>query len=127
MPITHSTSGLEAARRKVSSFEDNSSASSINAATSVFVIPSDKDNKPDDVALSISTNKGAKALQKSHSIGKTCSMSSGAPIISVSSATDDVIEGPFDPPDIPMEEAAGDQENPSLGEHNDMILLLCIT
>ncbi|XP_060527624.1 regulator of G-protein signaling 11 isoform X2 [Cylas formicarius] len=68
VPITHS-SGTEGSRRKVSSFEDNSSAT-ISAASSVFVIPSDKDNKLEDSP-------------------------SGAPIISVSSVVDDVDTQPL--------------------------------
>ncbi|XP_030746134.1 uncharacterized protein LOC115874968 [Sitophilus oryzae] len=84
VPITHSSGSgsMEGARRKVSSFEDNSSAT-ISAASSVFVIPSDKDNKAD---------ASAKTLKKSHSIAKASSVTSQTPIISVSSATDDADE-----------------------------------
>ncbi|KAF7281017.1 hypothetical protein GWI33_005248 [Rhynchophorus ferrugineus] len=98
VPITH-TSGSEGARRKVSSFEDNSSAT-ISAASSVFVIPSDKDNKNDD-CLGVNVVVGEKTLRKSHSIAKTCSVTSPAPIISVSSATDD----PEDQSEIAMADA----------------------
>ncbi|CAG9761083.1 unnamed protein product [Ceutorhynchus assimilis] len=123
VPITHNNSSIESARRKVSSFEDNSTtASAIHAASSVFVIPSEKDNKlnkkPVDYALSISTTSATmKASQKSHGFAKTCSMSSGAPIISVSSATDDVVvvDCPFNPELAPEEDVDGAHgENPTL-------------
>ncbi|XP_050304504.1 regulator of G-protein signaling 11 isoform X2 [Anthonomus grandis grandis] len=107
VPITHSTSGIEGARRKVSSFEDNSSSSS-TGVSAIFVIPSDKDNKSNDGT--------GKVLQKSHSMSKTGSMHSGTPIISVSSATDDVIsegDGPFDPPEISLEEVADEEKDNS--------------
>ncbi|XP_019762255.2 regulator of G-protein signaling 11 isoform X1 [Dendroctonus ponderosae] len=79
VPLTHSTSGMEGTRRKVSSFEDNCS--------SIFVIASEKDNKPKD-NISISSTK---VLQKSYSVAKTPSISCVAPIISVSSVKDEMI------------------------------------
>lgn len=87
VPITHSSTG-DSSKRKVSSFEDNSSAAT-STSSSVFVIPSDTDNKPEE---STSTNK---TLVKNHSLAKACSVTgANAPIISVSSVADDL---PLDP------------------------------
>lgn len=84
VPLTHSTSGIEGTRRKVSSFEDNSSA--------IFAIASEKDNKPKD-CISISS---AKVLQKSYSVAKTPSISCVAPIISVSSVKDEMVNPSYE-------------------------------
>ncbi|KAL3270194.1 hypothetical protein HHI36_009250 [Cryptolaemus montrouzieri] len=90
-------------KRKVSSFEDNSSAAT-STSSSVFVISSDPDNKTEENIC--------KTLKKSHSIAKTCSVAgTNAPIISVSSVADDlededveeVKDVPEDPKEIPIE------------------------
>jgi hypothetical protein len=87
VPITHSTTG-DSSKRKVSSFEDNSSAAT-STSSSVFVIPSDTDNKSEECT---STNK---TVVKNHSLAKACSVTgANAPIISVSSVADDI---PVDP------------------------------
>ncbi|KAL1494809.1 hypothetical protein ABEB36_010345 [Hypothenemus hampei] len=97
VPIRYNTGGVDCRRRKVSSFEDNTNIGPTVAVSSVFVIPSDLDNnKPkddhSDDGISISANHNSKVLQKSHCFAKTCSISSGAPIISVSSASDEVVQ-----------------------------------
>lgn len=84
VPITHSSTG-ESSKRKVSSFEDNTSAAT-STSSSVFVIPSETDNKTENYCTS--TNK---TLVKNHSLAKACSVTgANAPIISVSSVVDDL-------------------------------------
>ncbi|XP_015838971.1 regulator of G-protein signaling 7 isoform X4 [Tribolium castaneum] len=91
VPITHSTTG-DSSKRKVSSFEDNSSAAT-STSSSVFVIPSDTDNKSEECT---STNK---TVVKNHGLAKACSVTgANAPIISVSSVADDL------PPDSKEEQ-----------------------
>ncbi|KAJ8958383.1 hypothetical protein NQ317_002482 [Molorchus minor] len=81
----HRTPMADSSKRKVSSFEDNSSVTT-STSSSVFVIPSDtdKDNKPEEKTLKLS--KRVTVLQKTFSVAAT----STAPTISVSSATDDL-------------------------------------
>ncbi|XP_066248260.1 regulator of G-protein signaling 7 isoform X1 [Euwallacea similis] len=97
VPITHSSAGIESSRRKVSSFEDNST-SALESTAPTFVIANEIDNNfpvkaPESLEASSSANNSEKALQKSHGIAKTCSISSGNPIISVSSVTVEVPPG----------------------------------
>ncbi|KAJ8913835.1 hypothetical protein NQ315_003744 [Exocentrus adspersus] len=96
VPIMHSTG--EGAKRKVSSFEDNSSAAT-STSSSVLVIPSDTDNKPEEKPST------AKTLKKNHSLAKT-TPSSVAPIISVSSVVDD---SPSDRKEAKEEEATAEK------------------
>lgn len=104
VPITHSSTG-ESSKRKVSSFEDNSSAAT-STSSSVFVIPSETDNKTEDCT---STNK---TLVKNHSLAKACSVTgANAPIISVSSVADD----------LPIEPSSGEVvEQPSCSQQEPL-------
>ncbi|CAH0555392.1 unnamed protein product [Brassicogethes aeneus] len=79
VPITHPTAdSSDGAKRKVSSFEDKTSTTS---STSVCALPSEKSD------CSITSTNTNKTLSKSQSLAKTFAV---APIISVSSAADDL-------------------------------------
>ncbi|KAJ8954729.1 hypothetical protein NQ318_011423, partial [Aromia moschata] len=81
VPIIHPVG--DSSKRKVSSFEDNSSVAT-STSSSVFAIPSDTNSRIEERNL-------AKTLKKSHSIAKTFSVGgTTAPIISVSSVADDL-------------------------------------
>ncbi|KAG5890629.1 hypothetical protein JTB14_020333 [Gonioctena quinquepunctata] len=100
VPITHSIG--EASRRKISSFEDSSTAT--RTSSSVFVNTSDSDNKK---------SEDAKTLKKSHSLAKTLSVQgANAPTISVSSVVDDP---PSDCGDEEFEEELKAKEDDAAG------------
>ncbi|XP_044753943.1 regulator of G-protein signaling 7 isoform X2 [Coccinella septempunctata] len=100
VPIAYSTDPTT--KRKVSSFEDSTSAT--GASSSVFVVPSDPDNKTEQTAVVV-----CKTLKKSHSIAKTCS--ANAPIISVSSVADDLTD------DEVRQDATGEKQEAGCSFH----------
>ncbi|XP_019870595.2 regulator of G-protein signaling 11 isoform X2 [Aethina tumida] len=97
VPIQHS--GADGTRRKVSSFEDNSSAAT-STSSSVFTLPAETAPQEGTSGKKGEVDESAdKTVTKSHSLAKTCSV---APIISVSSVADD----------LPSEDSTAETEIP---------------
>lgn len=101
VPITTT----ESSRRNLSSFEDTNVSEA--SAPSAPIIPSDTDNKNEEVTSS------TKTIEKSNSLVKTCSVTgANAPIISVSSVMDDTTENPSELYEEQLVEAGCSSQQP---------------